>query len=815
VSPHVREQLLKRLAGSTRPMAVARAAVPCATLRELEEAREGLAARAPSAERKEALDALAAITAALTTGSADDIQRLVTKVEWTRCAADWAIANANLDLVTALEVASERADDGDYSRDAAATAASAAARIRLAQRDLVAAHRNAEKARALTANESILALASSRGDPARNIVNEARALSRDGEPGKALALLRWALVHMGDDERLWVSAATIEGSTFNTIAKDVREAIVAALPTSENAVASIGSIFRFCSYEELGELLERVREVEGASQSRAKTILTRAINALGPAPTDAAIDRWVTDRVAVQYAAAWAIRNARWELSERIEQAVLRVDRFRQDEKEDPIAWALFHAGQVRQARGDFAGARRLASRALARAEVEQFKNLLVIASTEEDIALHGWPKARLRRDTPRRAPGPGSVGYVLHSSLPYNTVGYATRSGDIAAQLIADGWPVHCVTRPGYPLVAPEGRSVSRAAIPITQSLDGSPYTRLPLGESRLQLAKVDHHARELVKLDEAHHWQILHAASNAPNGIAAIQAANQLGIPSIYEVRGLWHLTRAARFPGFEHTQQFTMLERLEVDACHAADRVLTLTDSLKSILVNQGIAADKITVVPNGVDLDAVEIAVPDPAVARQLGIDGKVVIGYIGSLLHYEGLDVLMMAFARVLAEGANAALLIVGDGDASRPLEALAHDLGIDAAVRFIGRVDRRTAMAYYAQVDIAPFPRLSFPVTETVSPLKPFEAMAWSKAVVTSDVAPLREIIDHGATGLVTAAGDVDSLAEALSSLIADRALRKRLGDGGRAWVGEHRTWSILAKRIGEVYSELGAMREA
>ena len=112
---------------------------------------------------------------------------------------------------------------------------------------------------------------------------------------------------------------------------------------------------------------------------------------------------------------------------------------------------------------------------------------------------------------------------------------------------------------------------------------------------------------------------------------------------------------------------------------------------------------------------------------------------------------------------------------------------------------------------YYSIIDIAPFPRLSFPVTETVSPLKPFEAMAWSKAVVTSDVAPLREVIDHGRTGLVAKAGDDDSLGDALELLIADEGMRGRLGAAANEWVRENRDWSAIVARIGNVYRELGA----
>ena len=110
---------------------------------------------------------------------------------------------------------------------------------------------------------------------------------------------------------------------------------------------------------------------------------------------------------------------------------------------------------------------------------------------------------------------------------------------------------------------------------------------------------------------------------------------------------------------------------------------------------------------------------------------------------------------------------------------------------------------------YYSIVDIAPFPRLPLPVTEMVSPLKPFEAMAMQKAVISSNVAALGEIVIHQETGILFEKGDVDDLALNLSKLIEDSELRHQLGIKAREWVCEHRDWNIVAGTLDGVYHQL------
>jgi glycosyltransferase involved in cell wall biosynthesis len=121
-----------------------------------------------------------------------------------------------------------------------------------------------------------------------------------------------------------------------------------------------------------------------------------------------------------------------------------------------------------------------------------------------------------------------------------------------------------------------------------------------------------------------------------------------------------------------------------------------------------------------------------------------------------------------------------------------------------------GRVPHEDVESYYSIIDIAPLPRLPVPVTEAVSPIKPFEAMAMAKPVVVSSVRALQEIVTEGVNGRVFTKGDVDSLASVLGDLVEDEETRTSLGASAREWVVANRSWSVISTRIDEAYARIG-----
>lgn len=415
----------------------------------------------------------------------------------------------------------------------------------------------------------------------------------------------------------------------------------------------------------------------------------------------------------------------------------------------------------------------------------------------------------------PAYAPSAGRVFYTLHNSLPYHSAGYATRTHGLLRALHRTGWDVSGVTRLGYPYDMPG--HADDGVIPAVDHVDDVPYQRLSTEpgierKSPIQ-AYVRRYGTALEELARRERPFVLHGASNHWNGLAAVSTARRLGLPSIYEVRGLWEVTRGSRDPIWAQGETYQFMSRMEADAARGATKVIAITGALRDELVRRGVDGDKIMLVPNGVDTDRFVPRPRNEELARRLGVTGKTVIGYVGSVLDYEGLGLLVDAAAALSLERSNFVVLVVGDGNEREALEGRVARDGLDDIIRFVGRVPHEEVEDYYSIIDICPFPRLPLPVCEMVSPLKPFEALAMGKAVVASDVAALAEIVQDGVNGLLHVKGDTASLAEQLRRLLDDADLRRRLSSDGREWVVRHRRWDVLSSRITELYEELGGSR--
>jgi glycosyltransferase involved in cell wall biosynthesis len=174
--------------------------------------------------------------------------------------------------------------------------------------------------------------------------------------------------------------------------------------------------------------------------------------------------------------------------------------------------------------------------------------------------------------------------------------------------------------------------------------------------------------------------------------------------------------------------------------------------------------------------------------------------------------YEGVTHLLDAIALLRSRHRRVRGLIVGDGAERVALEQRSARLGLGDVVRFTGRVPITAVKRYYAQIDVFVVPRTNDQVSRTVTPLKPLEAMALERAVVTSDVPALREIIQPGETGLVFTAEDASDLAAVVEPLLDDRPARDRLGKAAREWVIAERTWRRNGERYRELYAELDAV---
>jgi len=193
--------------------------------------------------------------------------------------------------------------------------------------------------------------------------------------------------------------------------------------------------------------------------------------------------------------------------------------------------------------------------------------------------------------------------------------------------------------------------------------------------------------------------------------------------------------------------------------------------------------------------------------DEELAKSLGTGGKRVLGFIGSFYRYEGLDLLVKAFAKLCETRDGLVLLLVGGGEMERELRDQVEKLSLQSRVIIPGRFPHEKIPGIYSLIDILVYPRYSMRLTELVTPLKPLEAMAMGKPLVASDIGGHRELIQNESTGLLFRPGDVSALAGTLLRLLDDAGLRGKLAIQGNQWVRENHTWSKTTAIYSAIYA--------
>ncbi len=394
----------------------------------------------------------------------------------------------------------------------------------------------------------------------------------------------------------------------------------------------------------------------------------------------------------------------------------------------------------------------------------------------------------------------PSKTMYVCHTSFPFHTNGYAVRTHRIALAIKDLGEHIECVSRPGYPW---DRKDALKSIEPETEELiDGIKYYRyrstnlaeLPLNEYIAQATEtLIGHIRE---------QNITHviAASNYVNALPALIASRETGIPFIYDVRGIWEYTMASKIKDWENTERFHLARRLETQIADKADHVITLSGELKRALISRGVPAEKIQLALNATTAP-IKTQDRKHEIRQELNIPfNSTVVGFIGSMEKYEGLDTLLKAINRLKKEGQETYAILVGDGGHVRHLHELCCELGLTKYVRFTGRLSYSKAQQYYSAVDICIYPRNPDKVCNIVPPLKPLEAMANGKPIIVSRLNPIIELIGGEDNAVVIRPNDAEDLHAKLSDLINDQERITELAARGLKFVSRQRTWSESGK---------------
>lgn len=403
---------------------------------------------------------------------------------------------------------------------------------------------------------------------------------------------------------------------------------------------------------------------------------------------------------------------------------------------------------------------------------------------------------ARLRRlvEAPRRAPRPATGRRIVY-----------LRS-DLAAGIVAGGSVAHTAG-------VVEGFSASGAEVAFISSdrprlidearhtVDLAPPGRLCNFNRETQgLAhsfRFERRARAILARRPA---DLLYQRFDAFNH-AGIVLSRETGAPLVLEFNGseVWiedHWGRPLRFR--------SLFSRLEEAHLRHADLIVVVSEPLEEYLLGRGVARERILVLPNGVDPARYRPDLPAAPVRSRLGLNGRTVVGFIGTFGRWHGGKVLARAALRVVRERPDVRFLFVGDGVERPSAEAILKEAAMGEAAVFTGIVPQEEGPVHLAAMDILVAPHVPNPDGSRFfgSPTKLFEYMATGRGIVASRLEQIGEVLEHERSALLVTPGDEASLAAAILRLVDNPDLRARLGAAARLRVLERHTWKMQVRRL-------------
>ena len=278
----------------------------------------------------------------------------------------------------------------------------------------------------------------------------------------------------------------------------------------------------------------------------------------------------------------------------------------------------------------------------------------------------------------------------------------------------------------------------------------------------------------------------------------VAGVWAARWAGVPIILEVNTLY-----AQAWGKYYGLRFKRLARaLERYAFRRADRLITVTEVQRKMLIDEGVDPERIVVSHNAIDPDDFR---PDrfdgPAVRKELGLR-PIVAGFVGTMNRWQGVHGFAEAVSQVCAARDDVSFLFVGDGEGRARLQEELERRGVASHAVFVGRQPHAAVARFVSAMDIG----LLLDSNAYGSPMKVFEYWGMGKAVIAPRVAPVMEIMRDGETGLLIDPADAAAMARHILALAANPAELQRLGAAGREHVMKKHVWSQNAQAILEAY---------
>jgi hypothetical protein len=254
----------------------------------------------------------------------------------------------------------------------------------------------------------------------------------------------------------------------------------------------------------------------------------------------------------------------------------------------------------------------------------------------------------------------------------------------------------------------------------------------------------------------------------------------------PFVFELRDLWPDSIIA-VGAMRESTAIRALKRLEYFLYRKATRIVSVTNSFKSVLSGNGVPPDKIAVVRNGADLKGFTPGPKPDDLVEKHGLTGKFVAAYIGTIGMAHGLGTILEAAERMRANSA-VAFVLVGDGAERAALQQRAQERGLDNVI-FAGAVGKDEVVRYWRLADAALVLLRDRPVFRHVLPSKIFEAMATARPIVLGVLGESAALLDAAGAGIVIPPESPEGLEQAVTKLAIDAEAANAMGRRGRRFV--------------------------
>lgn len=293
------------------------------------------------------------------------------------------------------------------------------------------------------------------------------------------------------------------------------------------------------------------------------------------------------------------------------------------------------------------------------------------------------------------------------------------------------------------------------------------------------------------------AHDWLVAYAAR-------AIKKTYKL--PLVATI----HATESGRNRGIHNSSQ-GYVNDVEWMLTYEASNVICNSMFMKNEIKNLfGKPSENVFVVPNGINVNKFEGKERDWEFRRNYAADYEKIIFFAGRIVNEKGIQVLLNAAPKILANYPNVKFVIAGRGPCLDELKGLTSYLGLDNKVYFTGYLNDVQITKMYKAIDIATFPSLYEPFG-----IVALEGMLAGAATVVSDIGGLNEIISHGIDGMKSYAGNPNSLADSILECLFDEKLCERMSKKAHEKVVSEFNWDTISKKTMDVYKKTIAMAKA